>query len=131
MRWLRVFYLYGRGQSPSSLYTTFHAAVARGDRRFDLSPGDQIRDYLQVEDAAEAIVQVALAPDTPDLVNVCSGAPTTVRALVERWRAELGADIELNFGARDYPRHEPFAFWGDNSRLRRILGHSAHARSVG
>jgi nucleoside-diphosphate-sugar epimerase len=131
MRWLRVFYLYGRGQSPSSLYTTFHAAVARGDRRFDLSPGDQIRDYLQVEDAAEAIVQVALAPDTPDLVNVCSGAPTTVRALVERWRAELGADIELNFGARDYPRHEPFAFWGDNSRLRRILGHSARARSVG
>jgi dTDP-6-deoxy-L-talose 4-dehydrogenase (NAD+) len=131
LRWLRVFYLYGNGQSPTSLYTMFHAAVARGDRRFDLSPGDQLRDFLKVEDAAAAIVQVALAHETPDLVNICSGTPTTVRALVERWRAELRADIELNFGALDYPQHEPFAFWGDDSRLRRILGQPARALSVG
>jgi nucleoside-diphosphate-sugar epimerase len=121
-RWLRLFYLYGSGQSPTSLYTMFHAAVARGDRRFDMSPGDQLRDFLKVEDAAAAIVRVALARDVPDIVNICSGAPTTVRNLVERWRAELQADIELNFGALDYPSYEPFAFWGDNTRLCRILG---------
>lgn len=131
LRWLRVFYLYGNGQAPTSLYTTFHAAVARGERRFDLSPGDQLRDFLKVEDAAAAIVQVALARDTPAIVNICSGAPTTVRALVERWRVESGADIELNFGALDYPSYEPFAFWGDNTRLRSILGQPAGAIASG
>jgi hypothetical protein len=53
---------------------------------------------------------------------VCSGEQVTVRSLVERWRAGLAADIELRLGALPYPAHEPFAFWGDNTRLRAVLG---------
>jgi dTDP-6-deoxy-L-talose 4-dehydrogenase (NAD+) len=122
LRWLRVFYLYGNGQLPTSLYSLFHAAVARGDRQFDMSKGDQLRDFMKVEDAAAAIVRVALAPKAPGIVNICTGRPTSVRSLVERWRAELGADIELNLGAFSYPSYEPFAFWGDDTRLSRLLG---------
>lgn len=117
LRWLRLFYLYGPGQAATSLYSQFRAAVARGDQTFDMSPGDQQRDFMPVEDAAAAIAAVALAPQAPRLLNVCSGTPVTVLSLVERWRAELAADIKLNPGARGYPAYEPFAFWGDNSRL--------------
>jgi dTDP-6-deoxy-L-talose 4-dehydrogenase (NAD+) len=121
LRWLRLFYLYGDGQAPASLYAQFRAAVLRGDKHFDMSAGDQSRDFMKVEDAAAAIVAVALAPQTPALLNVCSGTPTTVRALVERWRAEMAAAIDLNLGAVEYPPYEPFAFWGDNGRLRALL----------
>ena len=117
LRWLRMFYLYGEGQAPTSLYSQFHAAIARGDEWFDLSPGDQLRDFLSVEEAAAAIVDVALAGEAPRLLNVCSGKPVTVRRLVEHWRADAKADIALNFGFLKYPAYEPFAFWGDNSRL--------------
>jgi nucleoside-diphosphate-sugar epimerase len=122
LRWLRLFYLYGAGQAPTSLYAQFRAAVARGDKSFDMSPGDQQRDFMPVEDAAAAIAAVALAPQAPRLLNVCSGTPVTVRSLVERWRAEMAADIELNPGALGYPTYEPFAFWGDDSRLTALLG---------
>ena len=122
LRWLRLFYLYGNGQGPASLYSQFTAAVARGDKRFDMSPGDQVRDFMAVEEAASAIVAVAMAPQAPAILNVCSGMPVTIRSLVERWRAEKAADIELNTGVFPYPGYEPFAFWGDNSRLRALLG---------
>jgi nucleoside-diphosphate-sugar epimerase len=122
LRWLRLFYLYGRGQAATSLHAQFQAAVARGDQTFDMSPGDQQRDFMPVEDAAAAIAAIALAPEAPGLLNVCSGTPVTVRSLVEQWRTEMGADIKLNFGALSYPTYEPFAFWGDNSRLAALLG---------
>lgn len=125
LRWLRLFYLYGSGQPPTSLYSQFRAAVARGDRRFDMSAGEQIRDFMQAEDAAAAIAAVALAPRAPGILNICSGTPTSVRDLVERWRVEMLADIELNLGALPYPAYEPFAFWGDNRRLCALLGRPA------
>jgi dTDP-6-deoxy-L-talose 4-dehydrogenase (NAD+) len=132
LRWLRLFYLYGEGQSPSSLYSQFKGAVARGDRQFDMSGGDQLRDFMKAEDAGAAIVDVAMAPRAPRIVNVCSGTPTSVRSLVERWRSDVGAEIAFNLGARDYPAYEPFEFWGDNSRLaalRAAPGPPAHVGS--
>jgi nucleoside-diphosphate-sugar epimerase len=122
LRWLRLFYLYGEGQAPTSLYSQFTAALARGARTFDMSKGDQVRDYMKVEDAAAAAVAVALAPEAPPTVNICSGEPVSVRSLVERWRADRAADIAINFGALDAPSYEPFAFWGDNSRLAALRG---------
>jgi dTDP-6-deoxy-L-talose 4-dehydrogenase (NAD+) len=120
LRWLRIFYLYGDGQAPTSLYAQFRAAVARGDAKFDMSTGEQLRDFMPVNEAAAAITAAALAEASPHVVNICSGRPTTVRELVERWRADLKADIELNPGALAYPPYEPFAFWGDNRRLAEL-----------
>jgi nucleoside-diphosphate-sugar epimerase len=127
LRWLRLFYLYGDGQAPTSLYSLFRAAVARGDKRFDMSKGEQVRDFMKAEDAGAAIADVALAQHTPRLLNVCSGVPTTVRGLVQQWRANMGADIELNLGVHRYPAYEPFEFWGDNSRIAALFGRQAPA----
>jgi dTDP-6-deoxy-L-talose 4-dehydrogenase (NAD+) len=131
LRWLRLFYLYGSGNGRiEGLYPSFQAAVARADKRFNMSPGDQLRDFIKVEAAAAAIVAVALAPAAPAILNVCAGKPTTVRAMVERWRTDMASDIELNFGALAYPSYEPFAFWGDGGRLAELLGRSAPVRRV-
>ncbi|MDN2566903.1 NAD-dependent epimerase/dehydratase family protein [Aquibium sp. A9E412] len=117
LRWLRLFYLYGPGQAPTSLFGAFQAALARGDAQFDMSAGEQLRDFMPAEDAGAAIAAVALAAQAPAIVNVCSGRPRSVRGLVEDWRAAAGSAIALNLGARAYPSYEPFAFWGDGRRL--------------
>jgi nucleoside-diphosphate-sugar epimerase len=117
LRWLRLFYLFGSGQSPASLYSQFHAAVRRGDSRFDMSAGDQVRDFMRIEDAAAAIADVALAARAPRVLNVCSGVPIAVRQIVERWRDESASRIELNLGVLPVPTYEPSAFWGDAGRL--------------
>jgi len=44
-----------------------------------------------------------------------------VRSLVEGWLAANAWPIGLDLGRYPYPTHEPMAFWGDATKLRRCL----------
>jgi dTDP-6-deoxy-L-talose 4-dehydrogenase (NAD+) len=122
LTWARLFYMYGEGQPASSLYTQFMAAGSRGDAAFRMSAGEQLRDFLPVRVVAKHLVDLALGVEDAGVVNVCSGRPTSVRRLVESWRAERGWDIELALGHFPYPDYEPMAFWGSAARLQGLLG---------
>jgi dTDP-6-deoxy-L-talose 4-dehydrogenase (NAD+) len=121
LNWCRLFYMYGEGQPADSLYSQFSAAVRNGERRFRMSGGEQLRDFLPVTDVARLIVGLALDAPGRGTVNICSGRPVSVRSLVERWRADCGSDIELALGYYPYPDYEPFAFWGSDRVLRNVL----------
>ncbi len=125
INWVRFFYLYGAGQGPKSLRTLLENAVARGDKSFPMSGGQQLRDFLPVNEAASHFTRLATEHDNAGIVNICSGSPVSVRSLVESWIADHNWTIELELGAYPYPDHEPMAFWGDNEKLARILGCSS------
>lgn len=112
LAWARLFYLWGEGQAASSLYPLLRQAVARGDARFPMSGGEQLRDYLPVAEVARQLVDLALDPRANRVTNICSGRPVSVRALVERWIAEHGWAITPELGRYPYPDYEPLAFWG-------------------
>jgi dTDP-6-deoxy-L-talose 4-dehydrogenase (NAD+) len=122
LTWARLFYLHGEGQAGGSLLPQLEAAIHRGDPAFDMSGGEQLRDYLPVETAARHLVALALNGRDNGIVNVCSGHPVSVREVVEAVVAKRGASIELNLGRFPYPDHEPMAFWGDRTKLDRCLG---------
>ena len=124
LTWARLFFMFGAGQAPTSLYAQLEAAVARADTRFDMSGGEQIRDYLPVGDVAAALVDLALLGGDVGVVNVCSGRPASVRQHVERWIVQSGWTIEPRLGVYPYPEHEPMSFWGDPSKLRSLLERS-------
>jgi dTDP-6-deoxy-L-talose 4-dehydrogenase (NAD+) len=119
--WARLFYMYGDGQHRTALYSQLKQAVLRGDRTFNLSGGEQLRDYLPVRDVAWYLVAVALQRINAGVVNVCSGQPVSIRKLVESWLKTHGWEIEPNFGYYAYPDYEPMAFWGDRRRLDTLL----------
>jgi len=121
LTWTRLFYLYGEGQSENSLYTSLKASVQRGDKVFNLSGGEQLRDFQTVENVAEHIIQLALAEQNIGVINVCSGEPISVRKLVEQWVIENKWEIVLNFGYYPYSNYEPMAFWGGRERLNSVL----------
>ncbi len=117
LAWARLFYLYGQGQAASSLYSLFQQAITRGDTVFNMSGGEQLRDFLPIETAAQQLVALALQQHN-GTVNICSGQPTSVRRLVEQWRDEKNSNIALNLGYYPYPDYEPMAFWGECSPHR-------------
>ena len=121
LTWTRLFYLHGAGQAAGSLLPQLDRAIARGDATFDMSGGEQLRDYLPVDDAARQLVALALNGRDNGVVNVCSGQPISVRELVEAVVARHGSSIRLNLGRYPYPDYEPMAFWGDRSKLTRLL----------
>jgi nucleoside-diphosphate-sugar epimerase len=117
LTWGRLFYLYGEGQSCASLYSLIKEAVLRGDKVFNMSGGEQLRDYLPVEEVAKRIVNLSIGGDSQGVVNICSGKPISVRNLVEQWLVEHHWKIELNLGYYPYPDYEPMAFWGVDQHI--------------
>lgn len=119
--WARFFYLYGEGQASTSLYSQVRTAIARRDATFAMSGGEQIRDFLAVELAADYLIRLALACGLEGIYNLASGEPVSIRRLVEKWFAEAEHPIELDLGRYPYPDWEPLAFWGDTKRLSSAL----------
>jgi nucleoside-diphosphate-sugar epimerase len=113
LTWARLFYMYGDDQPGTSLYPMLKAAVAAGNRVFPMSGGEQLRDYLPVEEVARRLVGLATEPGDIGPVNVCAGHPISVRRLVETWIDRHGWKIEPDYGKLPYPDYEPMAFWGD------------------
>lgn len=120
-KWIRIFYPYGKGQSPNSILSQLEAALERKDKVFNMSAGEQLRDYLSVEKVAEYIVKISLQDKINGIINCCSGNPISIRKLVENWLTEKNKSIELNLGYYSYPNYEPMAFWGNVTKLKKII----------
>lgn len=122
--WARVFYPYGPGQQPQSLWGALNSAIDRDDREFPMSAGEQVRDYLHVRATGRILAHLALNESATGPINVCSGEPVTVRALVHRWISERGARIRPAPGIFPYPDYEPMSFWGSTRVLESALATS-------
>lgn len=121
LQWLRLFYLYGPGQNPKSLLAQIDSAIDRGDTVFNMSGGEQLRDYLPVEEVAHRIALLAEHTECNGIFNCCSGKPISIRRLVEEHLIRRGVYIKLNLGYYPYPDFEPMAFWGDYRKLEKIV----------
>ncbi len=122
LTWARFFYLHGEGQAENSLLPQLCRAVAAGETVFNMSGGEQLRDYLPVDEAARLLVKLAISSQGNGVVNICSGKPVSVRRLVESWVHDNGWEISLSLGHYPYPDYEPMAFWGDRQKLDALLG---------
>lgn len=122
--WARLFYVYGEGQAPHSLYSQVKRAVAERRPHFELLNSQHVLDYLPVEAMAKDLVALTVSGKDVGAVNVCSGRPVSVRQLVDRWIAENSWDITTGAGAHSSAPADPVAFWGSREKLRGILGKS-------
>lgn len=121
LKWVRLFYMFGDGQNPNSLFSQLMGALERGDKVFNMSPGDQLRDFLEINKVAEYIVAIAEQNKVTGIINCCSGKPIEVKKFVIDLLREKDATIELNPGYYPYSDLEPRNFWGDTSKLKTIL----------
>jgi len=120
-KWLRIFYPYGHGQNVKSLWGQMQDAISTKAKEFNMSQGEQLRDYLSVEKTAEYIVACALQNEITGIINCCSGKPVSVRRFVEIFFEQHNYPIKLNLGFYPNSKHEPWAFWGNNGKLMKIV----------
>lgn len=120
-KWVRLFYMYGKGQNPNALLSQLDKALQNGDAIFNMSGGEQTRDYLTVEKAAEYIVRISLQKNIEGVINCCSGVPVTVKKFVEDYLKITGKSIKLNLGYYPYTDYEPMHFWGSTKKMNKAL----------
>lgn len=108
--WARLFYLYGAGDDSRSLVALFDKALASGAESFNMSLGEQLYDFLPVEEGAKRLAALINVPD--GTYNLCSGQPISLRRLLEQRMNEKGRHIKLNLGFYPYRDRESIALWG-------------------
>lgn len=114
--WARIFYLFGEGEDERRLVPYVRRQLSRGEVA-ELSSGTQVRDYLEIGDAARQVMEIAHGNVT-GAVNVCSGVPVTVRELAERIADEFGRPDLLRFGVRPSSPSDPQVILGVRYRSR-------------
>ena len=109
LNYLRLFSVFGEGQHPSNLWPMIHRAALAGDD-LPLTAGEQVRDFIAVEQVAAELLAAAVdervEPGVARVRNVGSGRPQTVRQFAEHWWREFGARGRLRFGALPYREDE-------------------------
>ncbi len=95
---LRFFNIYGPGQALHNPYTGVIANFANwllaGERPIVYEDGQQTRDFVYVDDVADAVVKAALNPTYHDTYNICTSEPTTIELMARHLAYVLGVDIE-------------------------------------
>lgn len=122
--WGRAFFVYGPGEDPNRLVASVIRSLLRGEEA-RCTPGYQVRDFLHVEDVADALVAF-FDPRAAGAINIASGTPTRVRDLVELIADAAGRRDLLRFGALPKPPGEPPVLVADVRRLRDELGWVPH-----
>ena len=116
---LRLFGVFGIGEAPHRV-VPYLIAKLRENHPVDLTPGEQMRDWLYIDDVVDALLEAATCAHLPEtgVFNVCSGHATTVRELAEHTADAMGKPKDLlRFGARPYRSDEPMWIVGDNRRF--------------
>lgn len=135
LTWARLFYIYGKDQGSHTLFGKLrdcaYAAPAsgcspRGRATFEMSAGEQIRDYMIDWDVAYNLMM--LAGGNHGIVNICSGRPAKIKDLVAAWIEANSWWVDMKLGVFQYNDYEPMEFWGDPSKLRTILNPMIYAR---
>ncbi|RJQ38990.1 MAG: NAD(P)-dependent oxidoreductase [Dehalococcoidia bacterium] len=114
--WPRLFYQYGPFEDERRLVPSIISSLLR-NQEIKTTKGEQIRDYLHVEDVASAIWAIANSRLTGP-VNIGSGRPVAVRDVVTRIGTILGHPELILLGAIPYSAKDPMFICADNRRLK-------------
>jgi len=107
---LRPAVVYGFGQNPRMLIADVLSALLRGEP-VEVTPGEQERDFLYIDDLVSAIEQSLVAEGVGGgTFNVGTGVVTTVRRCVEEIEALVGRPGLVRWGGRAYSKNETFRY---------------------
>ncbi|MDE3059514.1 MAG: NAD-dependent epimerase/dehydratase family protein [Pseudomonadota bacterium] len=119
---LRLFNVYGPGQRPEFLIPTILSQLCTGRdiRVMDLTPR---RDYVYVEDVADAFVQAAKLPPGCHVFNIGSGRSHSVQEIIDTLQRVAGTALPVVSENAVRPQEIPDVV-ADISRAKEILGWS-------
>jgi nucleoside-diphosphate-sugar epimerase len=119
LAWGRIFFLYGPYEDPARLVASVIQSLLKGQIARCTS-GQQVRDFLYVEDVADAFVTL-LASQTKGPINIASGTRVMLREVVEEIGRQINRPDLIQFGALPDSANNPACLVADITRLQKEL----------
>lgn len=117
--WPRIFSVYGPMEHEKRFVPAVILAALRGEAT-RLSPGEQLRDYMHVNDTARAVWHVAQSGLTGP-VNIASGKPVAIGELAVKIGELIGRPDLIRLGDLPYREGDPM-FVCANTKLLQGTG---------
>jgi len=118
--WGRIFFLFGTFEPPQRFIPSIIRSLLK-DEEARTSHGEQIRDFMFVEDAGEAFVKL-LDSNVNGAVNIANGSAMALKEIAEMIVDIIGKPDRLRLGALEAPVGEPPILAADTSRLENEVG---------
>lgn len=119
-KWIRVFYMFGEIVGRKNLYTMLNQVINEKQSEFNMSGGEQIRDFLSPHEIAEIIINISLQKNVLGVINCCSGKPIKLREFVLNYLISKNINLKINFGVYPYADYEPMSSWGSTEKLKKV-----------
>ncbi|MCX6124389.1 MAG: NAD(P)-dependent oxidoreductase [Proteobacteria bacterium] len=116
----RVFFLYGPGEPKNRLVPAMINSFLNNTSP-RCSDGEQLRDFMSVEDVAAGLVEL-LKSKVNGVVNIASGAPMTVKSLVQEIAHLTDSKVPILFGSVPRPVGDPDVLTASTQRLNSEVG---------
>ncbi len=116
--WGRIFFMYGPNENEKRLVSYVIRSILKGEKVLT-THGNQIYDYLYVEDVARALVSL-VETDFNGAVNICSGQPLKVKDLIYKIANQMNGSHLIHLGKIDPSKHHSHNIVGNNSLLKMI-----------
>jgi nucleoside-diphosphate-sugar epimerase len=118
--WGRLFFLYGPDEHPERFVPSVVGSLLRSETARCTS-GEQIRDFLHVDDAASALAAL-LGSDIQGVVNIASGTAVPLRDIARTIARVIGREDLLALGALPMNANDPPVLTAATGRLRNEVG---------
>jgi len=127
---VRPFSVYGPRQAANTFVSAcIRAAASR--MPFDMTPGEQTRDWIYVQDVVDGLLRAAEEPAAiGETLNLCTGRETSLyevaQTVVQEVAAQQGVPpVAINQGALAYRSSEIWRLVGSPAKAQAILGWTA------
>ncbi|MDB5103337.1 MAG: epimerase [Fibrobacteres bacterium] len=116
----RIAIVYGPGQPEGMFIPSLVQALSAG-KDFPMTEGNQIRDFLYIEDCLRAI-HLGATGEAQGTFNLATGLRTTMREVGETAAAIAGAKEALKPGALPYRQNELWEYYMEIAAITSALG---------
>ncbi len=121
---LRPSVIYGPGQKKAMFLPSLIEHLLN-DRVFDMTNGDQTRDFVYIDDLLAAIIKAMQAPISGgEIINISSCFPILIKDLAREVAKQINNEAAslINFGAIDCKLGEAVNYYANNSKSKILLG---------
>ncbi|MBO3768617.1 MAG: NAD-dependent epimerase/dehydratase family protein [Candidatus Brockarchaeota archaeon] len=125
---LRYFSVYGPLQVPKPKSHSWVIAIflmrAINNKPLIVYGGSQVRDFIYVEDVAEATIKAAeIEGVAGEIINIGTGRPTRIDVLTQKIgdlvKKEASKNVEIKYGPR--PKGDPIGGYADTTKMSNLL----------
>ncbi len=116
---IRFFSIYGAGLQKQLLWDGCNKLCSGKETVSFYGTGNETRDWIHVEDAAELIYLLSNSPRGFEIVNGGSGTRIAVRKILSMLSNELETNVDILMGNENKPG-DPKHYWADIAKVQKL-----------